>query len=138
MNTNFNLKISLPRVPDIELLAVDGLERMGHFLGITDEKIGEARIIVTEAVINAFEHSGNQDSNVKVEFMITKDNLTILVMDSGKGFDPDEVKTPEISEKLKSKNKRGWGIKLMKSLSDDLKIESGPTGTKITIIKNLT
>lgn len=137
MNTNFNLKMSLPKVPDIELLAIDGLERMGRFLGITDEKIGEARIVVNEAIINALEHSGKEDSNVNVEFMITKEKLTILVADTGKGFNPDVVKTPEIAEKIKSKNKRGWGIKLMKSLSDDLKIKSGPSGTEITIIKNL-
>jgi anti-sigma regulatory factor (Ser/Thr protein kinase) len=138
MNSNFNLKITLPNIPDIELVAIEGLERMGGYFGITNDKIGEAKIIVTEAIINGFEHSDKGNPFVNVEFMMTKEQLTIYVTDYGKGFNLDEVEEPEISKKINCKNKRGWGLKLMKSLSDDLSIESGPTGTKISIIKILT
>ena len=53
MSENVQLKMSLPKIPDIELVLVEGLERMAKHLGITDDKIGEGRILVTEAVINA-------------------------------------------------------------------------------------
>ena len=138
MDSNFNLKITLPNIPDIELVAIEGLERMGRYFGITEDKIGEAKIVVTEAIINGFEHSGIKNPYVNIEFIMTKDQLIIYVTDHGKGFSPGEVEEPEITKKISSKNKRGWGIKLMKSLSDDLSIESGPTGTKISIIKKLT
>ena len=131
------LRIALPRIQDIELVALEGLDRLARHLGIADEKIGEAKIAVTEAIINALEHSGATTPMVKVEFHMTPEELTILVRDFGKGFEPASIEDPNIESKMGSKHKRGWGLKLMKSLADDFQIESGSRGTKITIKKLL-
>ena len=137
MDDHIKLDIKLPKVQDIELVALEGLQLMGSHLGIKEEKIGEARILVTEAIINGLEHSGGENPFVQVEFYMTKTQLTIVVLDYGSGFDPSQIKEPDISEKLSSNYKRGWGIKLMKSMSDAFSIESSENGTKITLIKNL-
>jgi len=138
MKDTVSLKVSLPKIPDIELVALEGLDRLAHHLGIADEKIGEAKVLVTEAIINGLEHSGEENPTVKVEFTMTKRELTILVRDYGKGFEPSSIEDPDIGSKLGSKNRRGWGLKLMKTMSDDFHIESDKHGTRITIKKLLT
>lgn len=137
MQEPVTLKIVLPKIPDIELVALEGLDRLARYLGISDEKIGEARIIVTEAIINAFEHAGADAPVAEVEFTITQKDLVVFVRDYGKGFDPKSVEAPDLSRKLSSQNKRGWGLHLMKSLSDGFEIESNGQGTRITIKKLL-
>lgn len=131
------LKITLPKIPDIELVALEGLDRLAQYMGIGEDKIGEARIMVTEAIINGLEHSGEKNPTVRVEFTITKKELVVLVRDYGKGFEPSAVEDPDIRKKVGSANKRGWGLKVMRSMSDDFHIESGKHGTKITIKKFL-
>jgi serine/threonine-protein kinase RsbW len=131
-----SLKITLPHVPDIELVAVEGLRRLASHLGISAEKIGEATILVTEAIINAFEHAGGTRSAVRVEFTVSRERLVIFVRDYGKGFDPAAVPDPDA--RRAAGKKRGWGLKLMKSMSDDFRLESTGRGTKITLTKKLT
>ena len=137
MGQNIKLKMTLPKVPDIELVAIEGMDRMARHLGIPGDKINEAHILVTEAVINALEYSGAENSGVEVEFTMDQHKLTIFVRDFGSGFDPEKIEKPEIDKKLTSNNKRGWGLKLMESMSDDFLLDSGKNGTKITIIKRL-
>jgi anti-sigma regulatory factor (Ser/Thr protein kinase) len=132
------LKIALPNIPDIELVALEGLDRLSHHLGIAERKIGEAKILVTEAIINALEHSGVKGPPVRVEFTMTTKELVIFVRDYGKGFNPASIREPNRRTKAGLRNKRGWGLKVMKSMSDDFHIESGKNGTKITIRKLLT
>ena len=110
MNDMVKLKIELPKIPDIELVALEGLDRLSRHLGISEEKVGEARILVTEAIINGFEHGGTGNPKVNVEFTITSKELIIFVQDFGKGFEPSAVADPEIQKKIGSKHKRGWGL----------------------------
>jgi anti-sigma regulatory factor (Ser/Thr protein kinase) len=135
MTDSVSLKMTLPKVPDIELVALAGLDRLANHLGIAETSIGEAKLVVTEAIINGLEHSGDETPSVNVEFTMTTKDLVVLVRDSGKGFDPSAVEDPDIEKKLGTGHPRGWGLKVMRSLSDDFKIESGNDGTKITFKK---
>lgn len=129
-----SLKIALPRVSGIELVALQGLELLGRQCGIAAEKVGEAKIIVTEAIINAFEHGG---TDVRVEFTMSADELTVFVRDSGKGFNPARTKErPDVTGNGMP-SRRGWGMKLIRRLADGVEISSGKRGTTITITKRL-
>ena len=104
-------------------------------MDLSEEKTGEISMALIEACINAFEHSESK-SEVYIDFLIEEDQLTIKVIDKGKGFDQSNVKIPKIESKLNSdERKRGWGIMLIKELMDSVDFESDHTGTTLTMIK---
>ncbi|MGE5679298.1 MAG: ATP-binding protein [Bacillota bacterium] len=137
MKKSLKLTLVLPKIPDIELLAMRALEQLAEYYEIPEEKIGEARIILTEAIINAFEHSGSLREEIRVVLKAQRDKIEFTVKDYGHGFDPGMVEDPEISAKLNSSHKRGWGLKLMRSMADELSINSTARGTAITIVKRM-
>ena len=61
-----------------------------------------------EATINAFEHSESQKDIFIIP--ISDDELTIKVIDKGKGFDSEGIQIPDIDSKLKNKKERGDGV----------------------------
>ncbi|MFP5289119.1 MAG: ATP-binding protein, partial [Thermoanaerobaculia bacterium] len=59
----------------------------------------------------------------------------ITVRDSGVGFSPGEVEEPVIEEKIKARRKRGWGLKIIHGLMDEVEIRSGAEGTTVVMSK---
>ena len=103
-------------------------------MNLDEEKTAEINMALSEACINAFEHSGSE-SEIEIHFKISKDSLIIQVTDSGKGFDKSKVDIPNIEEKISSDYKRGWGLKLIEELMDTVKFDSSKEGTTVTMTK---
>ena len=119
----------------MELVATQTAEVVSKHMDLSEEKSAEISMALIEACINAFEHSESK-SEIYIHFLIDDDNLTIKVIDKGKGFDSTNVKIPNIETKLTtSEKKRGWGIMLIKELMDTVNFESDHTGTTLTMTK---
>jgi anti-sigma regulatory factor (Ser/Thr protein kinase) len=138
MGKPIKLTMTLPSIPNIELVAISGMEQMAQHLGINGERVSEARLLIAEAIINAMEYAADVHPKVDVEFTMNEHKLTIFIRDYGHGFELAQVEEPVIARRLGHTRKRGWGLKLIKELSDNLKIDSDRKGTRITIIKKLT
>ena len=135
MSKKLSVELKLPILKDMELVATQTAEIVAKHMDLSDEKTGEISMALIEACINAFEHSESK-SEVYIDFLIEEDQLTIKVIDKGKGFDQSNVKIPKIESKLNSdERKRGWGIMLIKELMDSVDFESDHTGTTLTMIK---
>ena len=134
------VRLTIPVAPDMEIAATAQVAALGEWIEMGRDKIDEVKLAVVEACINAFEHSHTPDREVHVDFTAAEAAegrlfLEVDVSDGGKGFDPSKVVHPDLPTKLRSDRKRGWGLKIIESLMDDVRIESGEHGTHIVMRK---
>jgi serine phosphatase RsbU (regulator of sigma subunit)/anti-sigma regulatory factor (Ser/Thr protein kinase) len=82
---------------------------------------------VAEATMNAIEHGNRNDESLHVEVLVTVDERELVVRVTDQGLSgggvPDDVDTPDIDAKLRGdQSPRGWGLFLMRSMVDDLRL----------------
>ena len=130
------VELKLPIIENMELVATQTAEVVSKHMKLETDKTNEISLALIEACINAFEHSETK-SEVYIHFIISEENLTIKVIDKGKGFDSSKISIPNIENKIGSdEKKRGWGIMLIKEVMDSVNYESNEEGTTLTMIKN--
>jgi serine/threonine-protein kinase RsbW len=131
--------LALPMVPEMEIEASKTATAIAEHIGMSPDRIDEVRMAVVEACINALEHSRAVDREVFVTFEVLGDKepekLRITVRDSGVGFAPEDLTEPTIEDKLKSQRKRGWGLKIIRGLMDEVEIHSNSEGTTVVMSK---
>jgi serine/threonine-protein kinase RsbW len=131
--------LALPMVPEMEIEASKTATAIAESIRMSPDRIDEVRMAVVEACINALEHSRASDREVFVTFQVLgegdPEKLRIMVHDNGIGFAPDDVEPPTMESKLKAMRKRGWGLKIIKGLMDEVEIRSGAEGTTVVMSK---
>lgn len=128
-------ELALPMKPDMEIEASKTATAFAETMNMSPDRIDEVRMAVIEACINAFEHSHAIDREVFVTFEELPEKLRITVRDHGVGFDPEVPPEPRIEDKLKAQRKRGWGLKIIRGLMDEVEIRSGSEGTTVVMSK---
>jgi serine/threonine-protein kinase RsbW len=133
------VKLTLPLAPDMEIAASNAATAMAEFMRMSADRIDEVRMAVVEACINAIEHSRTPDQQVHLTYEVLggvePELLRITVRDGGIGFAPDKVEVPTIEDKLTAERKRGWGLKIMRGLMDEVRIFSNDAGTTVVMTK---
>ena len=134
------VKLTLPMAPDMEVVASQAASSLAAFIGMSPDRVDEVRLAVVEACINAFEHSHSAERKAEITFCLIGDRepdcLEISVHDRGVGFACSEVEEPKIEAKLKGSRKRGWGLKIIQGLMDEVRILSGTNGTTVVMSKS--
>ena len=83
------VELKLPIIENMELVATQTAEVVSKHMKLDTDKTNEISLALIEACINAFEHSESK-SEVYIHFIISEENLTIKVIDKGKGFDSSD------------------------------------------------
>jgi len=103
---------------------------------LTDDGVADLKLAVTEACTNAIEHGYGDDADGKeivVRFSVDDDAFAVEVQDWGIGFDADVE--PVRDEELR--DHAGVGLMLIRSLTDEVTIESGGSGSTVSFAKRL-
>lgn len=135
------VELALPMAPEMELEASKMATAIAESIRMSPDRIDEVRMAVVEACINALEHSHATDREVFVTFQVVgamdPEKLRILVHDNGVGFSQEGREEPKMEAKLKAVRKRGWGLKIIQGLMDEVEIRSGAEGTTVVMSKML-
>lgn len=104
--------------------------------GLSVARLDDLKIAVTEACSNAIEaHEAIlADGPVVVRCVIDDDQVTVDIVDRGRGFDPDRVETlPAATDPRRLRHESGLGIPLMRTLTDEVAFTPDADGTKVSL-----
>ena len=128
--------VTIPMLPEMELTAARTADAVAGFAGLNREKTEEVKMALIEACINAFEHSRSEEQRVDIHFRIEPDILTVQVTDEGQGFDSDRARRDAVEKRKRGERYRGWGLRIMEKMMDEIEIQSEEKGTVITMVKH--
>jgi serine/threonine-protein kinase RsbW len=101
---------------------------VGRQATLTDVEIGQLELAVDEACANVIEHAYGHDitKDVSVRATFDDERLKISVIDEGRGFEPDKVNQKSVDELVHERRNGGLGIRLIKTLMDEVSYEIEP------------
>jgi serine/threonine-protein kinase RsbW len=121
-------EIVIPMSSESELIAAHTLEEIAKRHGFKVHDINQIKTALVEACINAVEHSHSPDRRIRQKFTVGHDKITIDV--TNRGLRLADAPRPDADSA-----RRGWGLKLMEKLMDEVTINDTDDGTSITMVK---
>jgi serine/threonine-protein kinase RsbW len=122
----------VPMGEDTELIAAQTVEEIAKRHHFAPKAINQIKTALVEACINASEHSLSPDRKIYQKFTIENDKIVITISNRGLRLADKKAQETEPDE-----GRRGWGLKLMKNLMDEVKFEQTDDGTRISMTKYL-
>ena len=127
----------VPMGEDNELIAATTAEHIARRLTFRPEAINQIKTAIIEACINASEHSFSPDRKIYQRFRVESDRLVITI--SSRGIVPANLNGTKSGSEAKeaAEERRGWGLKLIRTLMDEVEFERVDDGTSLRMTKYL-
>ena len=129
-------ELVIPMGDDSELIAAHTIEQIARRVNFRPEAINQIKTALVEACINASEHSLSPDRKIYQRFVVEDDKLVVTV--ASRGVVPEQV-ADQIGESTidqgNGTSRRGWGLKLIKTLMDEVEFERVDDGTQLKMTK---
>jgi serine/threonine-protein kinase RsbW len=129
--------VVVPMGEDNELIAANTAEQIARRLTFRPEAINQIKTAIVEACINASEHSFSPDRKIYQRFRVESDRLVITI--SSRGIVPANLNGANSGSEAKeaAEERRGWGLKLIRTLMDEVEFERVDDGTSLRMTKYL-
>lgn len=126
--SEINYQLKVPSQTDNLELIREFVSRVAAKVGFDSEDVNKIELAIDEACTNVIKHAYEKNSRQPIDIAIKLDydKLTIIVTDQGRGFNVDDIKTPDMKEYLAEMRVGGLGIFLMKNLMDEVKFDVKP------------
>jgi serine/threonine-protein kinase RsbW len=127
----------VPMGEDNELIAASTAEQIARRLMFRPEAINQIKTAVVEACINASEHSFSPDRKIYQRFRLESDRLVVTI--SSRGIVPANLNGASSGRETSeaAEERRGWGLKLIRTLMDEVEFERVDDGTSLRMTKYL-
>lgn len=135
LNAN-EYEMIVPMGDDTEMIAAHAVEEIARRHDFQPRAINQIKTALVEACINASEHSLSPDRKIYQKFTVEDDKIIITITNRGVKI-PDKKQSESVSEIEPNEGRRGWGLKLMRNLMDEVKFEQVDDGTRISMVKYL-
>jgi serine/threonine-protein kinase RsbW len=127
----------IPMGADTELIAAHAIEQIARRMSFGPEAINQIKTALIEACINAAEHSLSPDRKIYQRFRVDDDKLVVTV--ASRGLVPSSMAAGN-GQRLdataeKDNGRRGWGLKLIQTLMDEVEFERVDDGTELRMTK---
>jgi len=126
-----NYEITVEMGEDGELIAARTFSEIADKHPIPTKAATQIKTALIEALINAAEHSLSPDRRVDIAFAVTPETMTITVTNRGL-----RLTNHMLSQTDAPSERRGWGLKLIHELMDDVRVEPTDDGTRLVMIKH--
>ena len=125
-------EVVIPMGEANELIAANAVEQIARRLNFRPDAINRMKTAVVEACINAAEHSLSPDRKIYQRIRVEDDKLIISIASRGVAAKfADEPASPPDN----GKTRRGWGLKLIRTLMDEVAFERVDDGTQLSMVK---
>ncbi len=124
-----SFEIVVPMGEDTELIAAHAVEDIARRKGFSAKQINQIKTALVEACINASEHSLSPDRKIRIGVAADDAAIQLTVSNRGLRFSSAGESSAVVEQR------RGWGIRLMRSLMDAVRFERVDDGTRIVMAK---
>lgn len=138
MTSKFKLRVT----SDMKNLVTisDFVSAFARESALSDDDTFALQMATDEACANVIEHaySGRTDGTISIVCWLANDEVTMVIRDRGRPFDPQSVPRPDMKAPLSKRHEGALGLYLMEKLMDVVQFEFDPEkGNKLTMKKKV-